>query len=122
MPHGSRNRPDPVTRRVIALLRAAFDASGLTQRGLEEASGLDQSFISKLFAGHKTLTMPEMFALSGALGLDPAELIQRASAAESTLPRDIQVRLDAMGPEAAAAARLVYEEQEAARRDAQTNG
>lgn len=60
-------------------LRALRLAAGMTQSQLAKASGLDQSFISRLEHGTSDVKLSTMLAIAEALGLKPSALIEPGS-------------------------------------------
>lgn len=64
--------------RVTALLRQAWQESGMSQRALAEKSGVTQSQVSKILAGKAVLTITEASRLAAALGKDLAEIVREA--------------------------------------------
>jgi len=69
--------------RLIAMLVAAREASGIQQQKLAEKLGKPQSFISKYEAGQRRIDVIEFIAITRALGADPVKLFKDFIAGKS---------------------------------------
>jgi transcriptional regulator with XRE-family HTH domain len=72
--------PSTPTRDLIALgnaVREAREKLGLSQERLAHQADLDRTFIASIEAGRRNITFASLLKVSGALGLRPAELLQR---------------------------------------------
>lgn len=63
----------------VKRLRALRQAAGLTQAQLAEKAGLDQSFISRLEQSKTDVSVTNMLAIAGALGVKPSDLLEPGS-------------------------------------------
>lgn len=52
----------------------------MDQKGLAEAVGIESATLSRYMTGKRSMPMPTFFAVSVALGLSPATLLERAQA------------------------------------------
>lgn len=71
--------PDP--KEVLARnLRRLRTATGLSQEVLAARAGLHRTYVSSIERGQRNVSLENIFALAGALGCDPQDLIDvRAS-------------------------------------------
>ncbi|MGH2941088.1 MAG: helix-turn-helix domain-containing protein [Solirubrobacterales bacterium] len=68
--------PDPEFARASGLnLLAARRKSGLSQRELGERAGLHRKTIAQFELGRQTMMAETLFKLAGALGIEPAVLL-----------------------------------------------
>lgn len=58
------------------MIREIRQTVGLTQSELARRVGLRQSEISRIENGQRRLTVERLLAIAGALGVEPAELLQ----------------------------------------------
>jgi transcriptional regulator with XRE-family HTH domain len=64
--------------RLLLVLKTATHILGLTNREIERRLGMKPSYLGRLFGGIIELRVGHMLAISRALGLAPAELIELA--------------------------------------------
>lgn len=64
-----------MTADIGALIERARVASGLSQRGLADATGISQSTLSRIISGDRSAKMPEIVAIGWATGHTVAQLI-----------------------------------------------
>lgn len=69
--------------RLIALLVAAREKSGIRQQPLAAKLGKPQSFIAKYEGGERRIDLIEFVAISRALGADPLKLFREFLAGET---------------------------------------
>ena len=62
----------------MAIVRAAWQRSGLTQRELAARVGISQGQLSKAMRGKATLTITEAAALCDILGLDLTAVVRES--------------------------------------------
>lgn len=72
---------DPFTRSVAGQLRAFADEALLTQTELASRTGISQSQISKLLRAERHMTLAQLHALCGALGLSVTAVVSAAATA-----------------------------------------
>ena len=60
-----------------AVLREAREAARMSQESLAQRAQIDRTYPSLLERGLRTPTLPCIFAISDALGLNPAEVVAR---------------------------------------------
>lgn len=70
---------DNLPAATVEQLQAERGAKRLTYKQLADASGLKEQTVMRYLTGKRDIPFPELVALSEALGLDPAELLIRAS-------------------------------------------
>ncbi|HJD51138.1 MAG TPA: helix-turn-helix domain-containing protein [Candidatus Rothia avistercoris] len=63
----------------------ALKQSKLSQRHLEQVSGISQSTISRIVSGRRTPTVPELLSLAKALGVSFASLAEVEQASDRAL-------------------------------------
>jgi transcriptional regulator with XRE-family HTH domain len=66
----------PTARAVAAVLAAARERAGLTQRELAARVGRPHSVIGMIETEQRQVNIPEFIALSEAIGMDPVELFR----------------------------------------------
>lgn len=69
-------------RALIAALKAAREAAGITQRELARRLDRAHSFVGKIESGERQLNVLEFCEYADALGTDAAELLRSASKAK----------------------------------------
>jgi transcriptional regulator with XRE-family HTH domain len=69
--------------RLITLLVAAREKSGIRQQPLAEKLGKPQSFIAKYEGGERRIDLIEFVAIARALGADPLKLFREFLAGET---------------------------------------
>ena len=67
---------------LIAALKAAREAAGITQRELARRLDRAHSFVGKIESGERQLNVLEFCEYADALGMDAAELLRAASKAK----------------------------------------
>jgi transcriptional regulator with XRE-family HTH domain len=66
------------TRKLFANnLRREREARGLSQEALADLAGLHRTYVGSVERGERNISIDNMERLSGALGLDVAELVRR---------------------------------------------
>lgn len=69
------------------LLIEARNSAGLTQVDLARKLGRPQSFVSKYERGERRLDIVEFLEIAGAIGIDPAQFVQKLQRAASVKRR-----------------------------------
>lgn len=69
--------------RLLDLLRAAREASGLAQKEICDRLGKPRNYLIKVERGERRLDVIETFALCDAMGVDPLALMARLRGAET---------------------------------------
>lgn len=69
---------DPTTRRVLARLKKARVARGLSQAQVAEAAHVETSYVGLVERNERVPSLPVLFRLAAAVGLAPAELLAEA--------------------------------------------
>jgi len=73
-------------RTVAAQVRAEIAAAGTTVAGVARATGINRETLDRWVKGERALSMPTLYRISVAVGIDPHVIVQRAEerfAAES---------------------------------------
>jgi len=70
----------PEHKKLIGLLIAAREKSGLTQQQLADLLDKPQSYIAKYEGGERRLDVIEFIAIARALNFDPARAVREVSA------------------------------------------
>lgn len=70
------------TMQVGAAIERAREEAGLSQRALASAAGISQSTLSRIIAGERQATLPEVAAVAWATGHTVAQLTGAATVAE----------------------------------------
>lgn len=70
-------------KRLTELLRAARKEANLTQQGVAERLGKQQSFVAKYENGERRLDVLEFVAVAEAIGADPASILADLSTLEN---------------------------------------
>jgi len=68
----TNNDPKAILAANVRRIRAA---TGLSQEGLADRSGLHRTYISSLERGQRNVSVQNIFLLADALGVPPAELL-----------------------------------------------
>ena len=68
----------PEKERLIAAVKAAREAAGVSQRGLSVAIGAHPMTIHRLERGERTLDFLEIVDIALALGMEPVDLFRAA--------------------------------------------
>ncbi len=91
-------------RTVAAQVRAEIAAAGTTVAGVARATGINRETLDRWVKGERALSMPTLYRISVAVGVDPHVIVQRAEerfAAESG-PADVsradEYEVDTEGP------------------------
>lgn len=69
--------PSTINKRLEKALTGARKAKGLTQIDVAKRLRKPQSFVSKYETGERKLTVGDFVAVCEAIGLDPAEVLER---------------------------------------------
>ena len=77
-------------RAVAAVIAAAREEAGLTQRSLAARLKRPHSVIGMIESNQRQVNVPEFIAIAGAIGADPAELFKRVL--RERLVKDLRVR------------------------------
>ena len=77
------------SEKLAAILKAARENKGLSQRSLSAHSGVPQSHISKIESGAVNLTVSSLTAIANALDLELALVPRKAAPAVRTITRSV---------------------------------
>lgn len=79
---------DPTRAAVARALRARRAFCGMTQAQLIAASGLSKSALERLELGRRDMDIPQLIALSSALGIAPQEFVKHIALALEQIERE----------------------------------
>lgn len=82
--HPLRFWPPKMATALTAKIKAAFERSGLTQRDLANAVGVDESTVSLWLSGERTPRVKNLERLARAMGLEASELWNGPEATPAT--------------------------------------
>lgn len=78
MPSGSRALPTAEELRVVERVGEAMKARGISQAALAAYLGVSQPQVSKILAGQRVMTLPELLRACDVLGLVASEVLRDA--------------------------------------------
>src|SRR5690606_4654363 len=78
MPSAPTTRPEALELQAVRLLEVERKKQKVSMRGAAPAVGVSHSFLSRVFAGEKPLTLTQFERLCVLLGRDPVDVLAKA--------------------------------------------